>query len=87
VPIALSTLVVIAGLVGVLLVLFRVADLPEAASGREWALWLGLASTAGVTAGAALAMRDERLSPAGVHTDLTGRPVSAPPQPEPIPPP
>lgn len=87
VPIALSALVVFAGLLGVLLVLFRVADLPGSASGREWALWLGLAAAAGVTIGAALAMRDERLSPPGMHTDLTGRPVPAPRPPEPIPPP
>ena len=87
VPIALSALVVLAGLIGVLLVLFRMADVPDAASGREWALWLGLAGAAGVTAGAALAMRDERLSPPGLDTDLTGRPVPPPRQPDPIPPP
>ena len=46
--------------VGVLLVLFRVLDLPDGASGREWALWLGLAGAVGVAAGAAFAMRDER---------------------------
>jgi hypothetical protein len=87
VPIALSTLVLIAGLVAVLLVLFRVADLPDGAGGREWALWLGLAGAAGIVVGAAVAMRDERLSPPGRHTDLTGRPAPAPAQPEPIPPP
>jgi hypothetical protein len=85
VPIALSALVVIAGLVGILLVLFRVVDLPDGASGREWALWLGLAGAAGIVTGAALAMRDERLSTPGRYTDLTGRPASPPAEHEPIP--
>jgi hypothetical protein len=35
--------------------------------------------------GAALAMHDERLSPEGRHTDLTGRPTPAPPEIERIP--
>jgi peptidoglycan/LPS O-acetylase OafA/YrhL len=87
VPIAVSTLVVIAGLVGVLLVLFRVIDTPDGTIGREWALWLGLAGAAGIIVGAALAMRDERLSPPGGHTDLTGRPVAPPAELDPIAPP
>ena len=84
VPIALSAMVTFAGLAGVLLVLFRVVDIPDGASGREWALWLGLAGAAGIVLGGALAMRDERLSPPGEHTDLTGRPVPPPPELEPI---
>jgi hypothetical protein len=63
VPIAFSALVSLAGIVGVLLVLFRAANLPDGADGREWALWLGVAGACGVAAGAWLAMRDERLSP------------------------
>ena len=85
VPIAFSALVAIAGLFGVALVLFRVADIPAGASGREWALWLGLAGAVGILAGAALAMRDERLSPPGRYTDLTGRPVAPPAERDPIP--
>ncbi|MBA3262912.1 MAG: hypothetical protein H0T69_10685 [Thermoleophilaceae bacterium] len=84
VPIALSTLVVIAGLVGLVLVLFRVIDLPDGAIGRDWALWLGLAGAAGIVAGAALAMRDERLSMPGRNTDLTGRPASPPAERDPV---
>jgi hypothetical protein len=61
VPIALSALVSLAGLFGVLLVLFRVLDIPDGAPGREWALWLGVAGAVGVAVGAALAMRDERM--------------------------
>jgi hypothetical protein len=60
VPIALSALVTFAGLFGVVLVLFRVLDLPGGASGREWALWLGLAGAIGIVAGAITAMREER---------------------------
>jgi hypothetical protein len=39
----------------------------------------------GIVAGGAIAMRDERLSPAGGHTDLTGSPTQPPPEIEPIP--
>jgi formate hydrogenlyase subunit 3/multisubunit Na+/H+ antiporter MnhD subunit len=60
VPIALSALVTFAGLFGVVLVLFRVLDLPAGATGREWALWLGLAGAGGIVAGAVIAMREER---------------------------
>jgi multisubunit Na+/H+ antiporter MnhB subunit len=60
VPIALSALVTFAGIFGVLLVLFRVLDLPDGTTGREWALWLGLAGAVGIVAGAVIAMREER---------------------------
>jgi hypothetical protein len=63
VPIAFSALVSLAGVIGVLLVLFRAASLPDGADGRGWALWLGLAAAFGIAAGAWLAMRDERRSP------------------------
>jgi heme/copper-type cytochrome/quinol oxidase subunit 1 len=59
VPVALSALMSIFGTLGVVLVLFRVLDLPDWAAGRDWGVWLGLASTLGVVAGALLAMRDE----------------------------
>jgi hypothetical protein len=85
VPIALSAFVTLSGLIGIVLVVIRVVDLPDGASGREWALWLGLAGTIGIAAGAALAMEDERLSPPGRHTDLTGRPVPPPSEPDSIP--
>jgi hypothetical protein len=84
VAIALSAFVTLAGLVGLILVLVRLADLPGAADGREWGIWLGLAGAIGIVAGGALAMRDERVSPAGRHTDLTGRPSSPPPEIEPM---
>ena len=85
VPLALSAFVTLAGLIGLLLVLVRLGSLPGAADGREWGLWLGLLAAAGIVAGGGFAMRDERLSPAGRHTDVTGRPGPAPPEIEPLP--
>jgi hypothetical protein len=78
VSIALSGLVTLAGLVGVVLVVFRVLDLPDGAAGREWALWLGVAGAAGVLVGGVLSMRHERLSKPGRPTDATGRPAPPP---------
>jgi hypothetical protein len=85
VPIALAAFVTLAGLIGLLLVLVRLANLPGAADGREWGLWLGLVAAIGIVAGGAFSMRDERLSPAARHTDLTGRPGPSPPEIEPLP--
>lgn len=85
VPVALAALVAIAGFVATVLVLIRVLDLPGGAAGREWALWLGLAGSLGVLVGGLLATRDERLSPPGRHTDITGRPAPPPPEIEAIP--
>jgi hypothetical protein len=81
-PLILDGLLTIAGLIGMVLVLIRVLALPAAASGRGWALWLGLAGAVGIVVGALLAMRDERLSKPGRPTDATGRPI---PPPEPLP--
>jgi hypothetical protein len=78
VPVALDALLVLGGLVAAVLVALRVLDLPDGAAGREWGLWLALAASLGILAGGALAMRDERLSPPGRHTDLTGRPGPPP---------
>jgi hypothetical protein len=85
VPVMMDALVTLAGIVGALLVLIRVLDLPADAAGREWALWLGLAGALGIVIGGSLAMRDERLSPPGYHTDASGRPAPPPPELEPIP--
>jgi hypothetical protein len=85
VPIALSAIVTLVGLVGLVLVLIRLANLPGGFDGRELGVWLGLLGAIGIVAGGAVAMRDERLSPAGRHTDLTGRPTPAPREIERIP--
>lgn len=49
--------------------------------------FLGLAGSLGIFIGSAIAIRDERLSPAGRHTDMTGKPVPPPPEIEAVPPP
>jgi hypothetical protein len=85
VPIAFSAFLTFAGAFGVVIVLIRLVDLPSDAIGRGWGVWLALAGAAGTVVGAALAMRDERLSPPGGHTDVTGRPAAAPPEVEAIP--
>ena len=85
VPIALSAFVSLAALIGLVLVLVRLADAPDGLDGREYGVWLGLLGTIGIVAGGGVAMHDERLSPPGRHTDLTGRPASAPPEIERLP--
>jgi len=80
VPIALSAGVTLVGLIGLVLVVIRVLDLPDAVSGRAWALWLGLAGAAGIVVGGMLSMGDERLSTPGRPTDATGRPLGARPE-------
>jgi hypothetical protein len=87
VPLALESLTALFGLLGVLLVLIRVLNLPGDADGRDIGLWLGLVATLGIPAGGLIAMRDERRSPQGRHTDLSGVPVSTPREVETVSPP
>jgi hypothetical protein len=90
VPLAHQSLTSLVGWLAVVLVLIRVLNMPDWAAGREWGLWVALGATIGVAAGGLLALRDERLTRAGRHTDLTGVPVSqqlevetlSPPRPE-----
>ena len=84
-PLALESLIGLFGVLGVILVLIRVLNLPDEADSRDIGLWLGFLATIGITAGALVGMRDERRSPRGRHTDLTGFPVSSPPEIETIP--
>jgi hypothetical protein len=84
-PLAVESLTALFGLLGVLLVLIRVLNLPGDADGREIGLWLGLVATLGITAGGLIGMRDERRSPKGRHTDLSGVPVSSQPEIETLP--
>jgi hypothetical protein len=79
-PLAYQSLTVLVAAVAVLLVLGRVLNIPDWASGREGGLWLALLATLGVVAGGLIAIRDERRSAEGRHTDLTGVPVSGPPE-------
>ncbi len=60
-----------------LLVLFRMLDVPDGASGREWALWLGLVGAAGIGVGSVMAMREEVRADAESARDR-GNPGAAP---------
>jgi hypothetical protein len=96
VPIAMESLVTLLAIVLLLLVLFRLADPPDVTFlestnvpgarsnvqdlDRAAGAWLGLVGVLGVSVGGLLAMRDERRSPAGRHTDLSGAPVDSPPE-------
>jgi hypothetical protein len=61
VPIALASLLGSAALVALLLVLWRAIDAPGSGhAGREAGLWVGLAASAAMVAGAFASMKDER---------------------------
>jgi hypothetical protein len=87
VPLAHQSLTTLAGLLALMLVLIRVLNMPDWATGREWGLWVGLAGTLGIVAGGLRAMRDERLTRGERHTDLTGVPIAARREVETLPPP
>jgi hypothetical protein len=61
-PLAHQSLTTLFAMLAVLLVLIRVLNMPDWAAGREWGLWVALASALGVAAGSLIAMRDERLT-------------------------
>jgi len=82
VPVALESLLALLGFVATILVLVRTAWPPDQ---REWGLWLALAGAVGIAVGGWIAIRDERLSEAGRHTDATGRPGPPPPEVESLP--
>ena len=77
VPIALSALVSLVGLAGVILVLLRLLDLPDWAGGREWGIWLALASTVGIIAGTIVAMREE-IRPGRTRVEIEAIPAPRP---------
>jgi hypothetical protein len=85
VSIALEALLTLAGMLALVLVLIRLLNLPDGAASREWAAWMALAAALGMVAGGVVAMRDERLSPPGRTTDLSGRPAPPPPEIETLP--
>lgn len=85
VPLAFNVFLVFGGALATILVLFRAADLPDAAAGRQWALWLGLAGAVGILGGSLIALRDDRHSSPERYTDVSGRPAPPPAELEPIP--
>jgi peptidoglycan/LPS O-acetylase OafA/YrhL len=76
VPIALDAALALAGMLALVLVLSRVASLPDGADSREWGLWQGLIGVLGINVAAWVAMRDQRLSQPGRQTDLSGKPIA-----------
>jgi hypothetical protein len=74
VPVALSALVALAGLGGLLIVLFRLLDAPAGAVDRGPGLVLGLIGAAGIVAGSVLAMRAE-VRPGAVRPDIPAMPA------------
>ena len=87
VPLALQALTTLVAFLVGLLLLGRVLNMPDWAASREWGLWVALAATLGIVVGGMLAMRDERLTSDGTHTDLTGVPVAQPLEVETVSPP
>ena len=101
VPLTMESLVTLLAIVLLILVVFRLADPPDVSflestaspAAREHVedldravgAWLGLLGTLGIVVGGLLAMRDERRSPAGRHSDLTGVPVDSPTEIETLP--
>ena len=83
-----ALLTIVAGVV-VAVAVIRALNLPGEleATGADRAafLWVGLGAALVVLVGSVVAMRDERLSPPGRHTDATGVPVDAPPAIETLP--
>lgn len=85
VPLGFNVFLVLAALLALLLVVWRVLDLPGDAGSREWGLWLGLAGALGILVGGMVALRDDRRPHPGRSTDLSGRPAPPPEQIELIP--
>jgi hypothetical protein len=77
VPVAVSALVTIAGAAGLLLVLWRMLDVPAGWIDRQAGIWLALASSLGIIAGAFVAMRDE-IRPAGTPLEIEAIPAPRP---------
>ena len=77
--------IALAGKVALVIVLIRMISPPGSAEGLEAGIWLALVASVAIVVGGWVAMRDERLSPSGEHTDLTGRPAPPPPEVEVLP--
>jgi hypothetical protein len=76
-PVGAGVLTVTFGIVGVLLVLFRMIDEPSPDAGSlSWGAYLGLASTVAITAGGWLSIADEHVRglPPGPEPELRPAP-------------
>jgi hypothetical protein len=76
VPIAMDSLLTLFGVVGLILVLVRVAWLPDGAHDRAYGLWLGLAGAVAIVAGGWISMRAQRPTHAdSPHVELRELPA------------
>ena len=89
VAISLNAFMVPLAAAAFVLVVIRVIDQPDlqAGYGLAWGAVAATLASAGLLAGSWRALRDERRSPPGASTDITGRPAPPPPPVEPLPPP
>ena len=94
VPLVMQSLLTMLAALLLLLLVFRLADPPDLSFlestdapgtrsevtdvNRAAGAWVGLFAMLSILAGALLAVRDERRTPEGRHTDLSGVPVSSP---------
>jgi len=78
IPIAYDALLFLVSLLSGVIAIVRVLALPAVAEGRGAGVWVALVGAIGITVGAAMAMRNERLSGPGPPTDGTGRPAAPP---------
>ncbi len=83
--VAYESLVLLAGIVGVVICVVRLIDVPDDGLTLEPGAWLGLVAILGLCASCLVAMRDERRSTADRLTDATGVPVETAPEPEHLP--
>ncbi len=73
--IAWESLVLLGAIIGVVICVVRLIDVPADGLSLRPGAWAGLAVTAGLCASSLIAMRDERRSTPGRPTDATGVPV------------
>jgi hypothetical protein len=89
VAIALNSFLVLGAAIAFVLVAIRVLDQPDLGQGYglSWGAVVAALAAAGLLVGSWRSLRDERRSPPGRSTDITGRPAPPAPPVEPIPPP
>jgi hypothetical protein len=80
--VAYEALVLLGGIVGVLICVLRLVDVPADGLSLASGAWIGLIVSLGLCAACLVAMRDERRSTPDRQTDSTGVPVDAQPEPE-----
>ena len=80
--VAYESLVLLGGIIGVLICVVRLIDVPGDGLSLAPGAWIGLVVSLALCAACLVAMRDERLSSPDRLTDSTGVPVDTAPEPE-----